>query len=117
MTIPSASNGSVELGFHNKQISSTKPTNVSSGKKDQQNSEIDIIDIRHDATEMNIKEEISRLLQPERGPKKLPTLLLYDERGLQIFEKARPIYLFPAFGCYLILSVDYIFGRILFNQC
>jgi hypothetical protein len=94
MTISRVSDGSVELGFHNQSISSTKATNISSDRKDQQNSEIDIIDIRYDAAEINIKEEIFKLLQPANGPKKLPTLLLYNERGLQIFEKARPSHCF-----------------------
>lgn len=50
-------------------------------------SNIDIIDIRHDAVEVSLKDEILSSLRPETGPKKLPTLLLYDERGLQIFEE------------------------------
>lgn len=50
-------------------------------------SNIDIIDIRHDAVEVNLKDEIMRSLRPQSGPKTMPTLLLYDERGLQIFEE------------------------------
>jgi hypothetical protein len=50
-------------------------------------SDIDIIDIRSNATEMDLKVEILSMLKPVKGPKKMPTLLLYDERGLQIFEK------------------------------
>ncbi len=50
-------------------------------------SDIDIIDIRTDAIEMDLKVEILSMLRPAKGPKKMPTLLLYDERGLQIFEK------------------------------
>jgi hypothetical protein len=50
-------------------------------------SDIDIIDIRCDAIEMDLKVEIMSMLKPAVGPKKLPTLLLYDEQGLQIFEK------------------------------
>jgi hypothetical protein len=49
-------------------------------------SDIDIIDIRS-AIEMDLKVEILSMLKPVKGPKKMPTLLLYDERGLQIFEK------------------------------
>ncbi|TAQ87539.1 hypothetical protein B7494_g4128 [Chlorociboria aeruginascens] len=48
---------------------------------------IDIINIRHDAVEINLKGELLSLLMPERGPKRMPTLLLYDELGLQLFEK------------------------------
>jgi hypothetical protein len=50
-------------------------------------SDIDIIDIRSDATEMDLKVEILSMLKPAKGPKKMPTLLLYNETGLQIFEK------------------------------
>jgi hypothetical protein len=50
-------------------------------------SKIDIIDIRHDTVEFNLKAEILTSLRPENGPKKLPTLLLYDEQGLQLFEE------------------------------
>ena len=49
--------------------------------------EMDIIDIRHDTVEFNLKEEIVSSLRPPSGPKKLPTLILYDERGLQLFEE------------------------------
>lgn len=48
---------------------------------------VDIIDIRTAAVELNLKQEIHDLLRPKEGPRKLPTLLLYDERGLQIFEE------------------------------
>lgn len=48
---------------------------------------IDIIDIRRAAVEINLKEDIKSLFCPEKGPRKLPTLLLYDEKGLQLFEE------------------------------
>lgn len=48
---------------------------------------VDIIDIRHDAVEISLKDEILSSLNPQEGPKRLPTLLLYDERGLQLFEE------------------------------
>ncbi|KAJ2895383.1 uncharacterized protein MKZ38_006614 [Zalerion maritima] len=49
--------------------------------------DIDIIDIRQAAVEINLKEDINSLFNPENGPRRLPTLLLYDEAGLQLFEK------------------------------
>lgn len=49
---------------------------------------IQIIDIRRSAVETNVKEDIHTLFNPKKGPRKLPTLLLYDEKGLQLFEKA-----------------------------
>ncbi|KAI1351363.1 DUF323 domain protein [Xylaria sp. FL0043] len=48
---------------------------------------VDIIDIRRDTAKANLKEEIYRLLHSEERPRRLPTLLLYDEKGLQLFEK------------------------------
>ncbi|KAK3899457.1 hypothetical protein C8A05DRAFT_36918 [Staphylotrichum tortipilum] len=48
---------------------------------------LDIIDIRHAAVEINLKAEVLSLFHTRDGPRMLPTLLLYDERGLQLFEK------------------------------
>ncbi|KAI3337709.1 DUF323 domain protein [Ustulina deusta] len=48
---------------------------------------VGIIDIRRDTAKANLKEEIYRLFHSQEGPRKLPTLLLYDEKGLQLFEK------------------------------
>ncbi|KAI2781114.1 C-type lectin protein [Daldinia loculata] len=52
-----------------------------------QHPNVDITDIRQTAVEINLKEEIHKLLRPQEGRRKLPTLLLYDERGLQLFEE------------------------------
>lgn len=51
---------------------------------------LDIIDIRSAAVEVNLKDEIRTLFTPKDGPRKLPTLLLYNERGLQLFEDVNP---------------------------
>lgn len=51
---------------------------------------MDIVDIRSAAVESNINDEIHALLKPQAGPRKLPTLLLYNARGLQIFEQVTP---------------------------
>lgn len=51
------------------------------------NASLDIIDIRRAAVEINLKGEILQLFHAKIGPRKLPTLLLYDERGLQLFEE------------------------------
>ncbi|RYP80306.1 hypothetical protein DL769_002540 [Monosporascus sp. CRB-8-3] len=50
-------------------------------------SQVDIIDIRQATVESNLKEDIESLFRPQEGPRKLPTLLLYDEKGLQLFEE------------------------------
>ncbi|ESZ95365.1 DUF323 domain protein [Sclerotinia borealis F-4128] len=84
MTIPSTSNGAVEdiLGIS---PHVTKVTGVKS--RSRHNSTFNIIDIRHDGAEIALKDEILASLKPQSGLKSLPTLLLYDERGLQIYEE------------------------------
>lgn len=47
---------------------------------------LDIVDIRRVAVETNLKAEILSMFRAKDGPRRLPTLLLYDERGLQLFE-------------------------------
>jgi hypothetical protein len=47
---------------------------------------LDIIDIQNARAEINLKDEILSQMNPEEGPRTLPTLLLYDEKGLQLFE-------------------------------
>jgi hypothetical protein len=84
MAIPSASNGTVEVvGARTTQSVKTNKAGINSAP----NSNVDIIDIRHNAVEVNLKEQILDSLKPKQGPKKLPTLLLYDVRGLQLFEE------------------------------
>lgn len=84
MTVRSASKGNAE------DISSisphvTKVTGLISNSK--HNSNFNIIDIRHDGAEIELKDEILASLRPKSGLKSLPTLLLYSERGLQIYEE------------------------------
>ncbi|OAQ87380.1 hypothetical protein VFPBJ_01420 [Purpureocillium lilacinum] len=49
---------------------------------------LDIIDIRRDKVEINLKDELAALFNPTdgTGSRALPTLLLYDAKGLQLFE-------------------------------
>jgi L-histidine Nalpha-methyltransferase / hercynylcysteine S-oxide synthase len=83
MTIPSIING-VAGRTEAKTLYRSK---LEALKNEANISKIDIIDIRHDMVEFNLKADILKSLKPEVGPKKLPTLLLYDERGLQLFEE------------------------------
>jgi uncharacterized SAM-dependent methyltransferase len=54
----------------------------------KQNAANTIIDIRREIDERSILGDIKRGLRPEKGQEKtLPTLLLYDEAGLKLFEK------------------------------
>lgn len=46
----------------------------------------DIIDIRQDRADLDLKNEVITQLSLEQGQRKLPTLLLYDKKGLQLFE-------------------------------
>lgn len=47
-----------------------------------------IVDIRRDKKEHSLVTDIYNGLQPaDGGEKRLPTLLLYDEKGLKLFEK------------------------------
>lgn len=49
----------------------------------------EIIDIRgvDGTSDFNLKDDVAAMLDPPGGgPRKLPTLLLYDESGLQLFE-------------------------------
>lgn len=53
---------------------------------------VDIMDIRADRAEVNLRDEVITMISPEEGsPRMLPTLLLYDEKGLQLFEEVRPV--------------------------
>lgn len=63
----------------------------SAGTPPPSSPDLNIIDIRCAAVEINIKEEINSLFKAQDGPRRLPTLLLYDERGLQLFEAVRLI--------------------------
>ncbi|KAK0641576.1 C-type lectin protein [Cercophora newfieldiana] len=47
----------------------------------------DINDIRRAEVEINLKAEVLSLFRAKDAPRTLPTLLLYDERGLQLFEE------------------------------
>lgn len=47
-----------------------------------------IIDIRSDTASFELKKHILAGLHPENGSEKtLPTLLLYDDKGLKLFEE------------------------------
>lgn len=54
-----------------------------------QHRHIDIIDIHNESTVTSLKEDVLSMLQPEEGPRRMPTLLLYSEKGLQLFEDVR----------------------------
>ena len=47
----------------------------------------DIIDIRRGTVEFNLKADVETMIAGDPGARKLPTMLLYDEKGLQLFEE------------------------------
>ena len=67
-------------------------------------SNINILDIRGDQNKVktSLKDDILSMLRPEKGPKTMPTLLLYDERGLQLFEEVRRQKTPPNFEIWLL---------------
>lgn len=48
---------------------------------------VNIIDIRQHVIDMDLSNDIMSMLRSEQGPRKMPTMLLYDAAGLQIFEE------------------------------
>ncbi|KAF4630265.1 hypothetical protein G7Y89_g7876 [Cudoniella acicularis] len=87
MTIPSASSDAVDYVVEGKEAQNSGPSGSLENGKLTNVPNVDIIDIRQDAVEINLKEEILDNLRPLKGIKKLPTLLLYNDRGLQLFEE------------------------------
>ncbi|KAI1775237.1 C-type lectin protein [Hypoxylon cercidicola] len=81
--MPSVVESPYEPQWLNPESKSEKEASKTAGRRHN----ADIIDIRQAAVEINLKEEIPKLLRPQEGPRKLPTLLLYDEKGLQLFEE------------------------------
>lgn len=61
----------------------------------------DIIDIRRAEVELNLKAGVLSLFQAKNAPRRLPTLLLYDERGLQLFED---VGVFPLRALFVVLT-------------
>lgn len=51
-------------------------------------SDVSIIDIRQGGSDISIVDEIRQKLNPGQGQeRRMPTLLLYDEEGLRLFEE------------------------------
>ncbi|KAK6065870.1 duf323 domain protein [Seiridium cupressi] len=76
-----------EMFFESREISPGLKAGKGTTRSSKSNASIDIIDIRQAAVELNLKEEIHHLLRPQEGPRRMPTLLLYNEKGLQLFEQ------------------------------
>ena len=50
--------------------------------------QISVIDIRREESEFSILDEMRKKLNPEKShEKRMPTMLLYDEQGLKLFEE------------------------------
>lgn len=51
-------------------------------------SDVSIMDIRQRGLDVSLVDEIRQKLNPAKGrERRMPTLLLYDEEGLQLFEQ------------------------------
>lgn len=51
-------------------------------------SDVSIIDIRQGGFDVSLVDQIRQKLNPAKGQeRRMPTLLLYDEEGLQLFEQ------------------------------
>ena len=46
---------------------------------------LDIVDIRGDMPEIDLKEQVVSMLK--QSPRMLPTMLVYNDKGLQLFEE------------------------------
>lgn len=50
--------------------------------------EVEIVNIQHEKMDVSLVDILNKALKPPEGtPRSFPTLLLYDTRGLKIFEK------------------------------
>ncbi len=77
---------------------------------------VDIIDIRSKAVEINLKEDILSQFHPKTGPRTLPTLLLYNERGLQLFEDVISANEYLPHLDDANMETDHVPGGVLFDQ-
>jgi L-histidine Nalpha-methyltransferase / hercynylcysteine S-oxide synthase len=59
---------------------------------------VDIIDVRRAVVDISLKDEVLSMFNPTNGPRQLPTLLLYDEQGLQLFEEVGCLSFQPHFA-------------------
>ncbi|RKF58593.1 Ergothioneine biosynthesis protein 1 [Golovinomyces cichoracearum] len=55
--------------------------------EEENGSPISITDIRQNIPNFDLKKELLKYLKITDGPRSLPTILLYNERGLQLFEE------------------------------
>jgi len=100
-------------------VAPSRPSGPLSHPKAAGKASVDILDIRRADVQFNIKADILSQFHPETGPRTLPTLLLYNERGLQLFEDVS-----PANGRLSHLSeadeantgTDHVSGRVLSDQ-
>ena len=73
----------------------------------------DIIDIRRSLVEMDLKADVLSMFNPSHGARQLPTMLLYNEKGLQLFEDVRSPPIPPYRGLELTPVLDHLLGGIL----
>lgn len=60
---------------------------TASMKPQNGHSNVSILDIREEELSFSLLDDIHQMLRPEEGgEKRMPTMLLYDAKGLQLFE-------------------------------
>lgn len=60
---------------------------------------MDIVDIRNGQVDFDMKGDIISMMNPSQAQRSLPTMLLYDEKGLQLFEEVLPILVSECADC------------------
>lgn len=73
----------------------------------------DIVDVRRSLVETDLKADVLSMFNPTTGPRQLPTLLLYNERGLQLFEEVTYFVCRHPRDPALTSRLDHLPGRVL----
>lgn len=68
---------------------------------------LSITDIQTQRASLNIKDDILAMMDPSKGQRSLPTLLLYSEKGLQLFEEVCDRSPAPGLTCIISSNTQY----------
>lgn len=85
--MPNGSPTNTDSAANTKTVPAKMPTAESPGPPVTPQGDDHIIDIRRGTIQHSIRDDMMEMLKPAAGEeKKMPTLLLYDEAGLKLFE-------------------------------
>lgn len=62
---------------------------IAPASSDPRKMPVDITDIRNGQVDFDMKGDIISMMNPSQAQRSLPTMLLYNEKGLQLFEEVR----------------------------